>query len=64
MTEKRIRQTLDRVAAGSVTPAAAFQRIRELPFEDLGFAKLDSHRSIRRGIPEADAPVEIGRAHV
>jgi hypothetical protein len=69
MTEKRIRQTLDRVAAGSVTPAAAFQRIRELPFEDLGFAKLDSHRSIRRGIPEAvfgqgktaDQLVAIGR---
>jgi hypothetical protein len=53
MTEKRIRQILDDVAAGSVNPAAAFKRIRELPFEELGFAKLDSHRSVRRGIPEA-----------
>jgi NCAIR mutase (PurE)-related protein len=69
MTEKRIRQILDGVAAGSMTPAAAFKRIRELPFEDLGFAKLDNHRSIRRGIPEvvfgegksADQLVEIGR---
>ena len=52
MTEKRIRQILDGVAAGSMTPAAAFKHIRELPFEDLGFAKLDNHRSIRRGIPE------------
>jgi len=52
MTEKRIREILDGVAAGSMTPAAAFKHIGELPFEDLGFAKIDSHRSIRRGIPE------------
>jgi NCAIR mutase (PurE)-related protein len=35
-----------------MTASAAFTHIRELPFEDLGFAKLDNHRSIRRGIPE------------
>jgi NCAIR mutase (PurE)-related protein len=52
MTEKRIREILDGVAAGRMTPGAAFRYIRELPFEDLGFAKLDNHRSIRRGIPE------------
>jgi pyridinium-3,5-biscarboxylic acid mononucleotide synthase len=52
MTEKRIREILDGVAAGKMTPAAAFNHIRELPFEDLGFAKLDNHRSVRRGIPE------------
>src|SRR5260370_30253475 len=52
MTEKRIREILDGVAAGRMTPAAAFRHIRELPFEDLGFAKLDNHRSVRRGIPE------------
>jgi len=52
MTEKRIRQILDGVAAGKTTPAAAFKQMRELPFEDLGFAKLDHHRSVRRGIPE------------
>jgi NCAIR mutase (PurE)-related protein len=69
MTEKRIRQILDGVAAGSMTAAAAFKHIRELPFEDLGFAKLDNHRSIRRGIPEvifgegktADQLVAIGQ---
>ncbi len=69
MTEKRIRQILDRVAAGSVAPEVAFKRMRELPFADLGFAKLDSHRSVRRGIPEAvfgeaktaDQLVAIGR---
>src|SRR5208283_698431 len=52
MTEKRIREILDGVAAGRMTPGAAFKHIRELPFEDLGFAKLDHHRSMRRGIPE------------
>jgi pyridinium-3,5-biscarboxylic acid mononucleotide synthase len=52
MTEKRIREILDGVAAGRMTSGAAFKQIRELPFEDLGFAKLDNHRSIRRGIPE------------
>ena len=52
MTEKRIREILDGVAAGRMTATAAFKHIRELPFEDLGFAKLDNHRSVRRGIPE------------
>ena len=52
MTEKQIREILDGVAAGKMTPGAAFKHIRELPFEDLGFAKLDNHRSIRRGIQE------------
>src|SRR6202021_1580673 len=51
-TEQRIREIPDGGAAGRMTPGAAFKQIRELPFEDLGFAKLDSHRSIRRGIPE------------
>ncbi|MGB8683212.1 MAG: nickel pincer cofactor biosynthesis protein LarB [Candidatus Binatus sp.] len=68
MTEKRIREILDGVAEGKMTPGAGFKHIRELPFEDLGFAKLDNHRSIRRGIPEvifgegktADQLVAIG----
>src|SRR6202046_3075564 len=52
MTESRMREILYGVAAGRMTAGAAFKHIRELPFEDLGFAKLDNHRSIRRGIPE------------
>jgi len=52
MTEKRIRDLLDKVAAGKMTPASAFRMLGELPFEDLGFAKIDSHRSLRRGVPE------------
>src|SRR5579863_9608652 len=52
MTEKRIREILGKVADGRLTPAAALRTLRDLPFEDLGFAKLDSHRSLRRGVPE------------
>jgi NCAIR mutase (PurE)-related protein len=52
MTEKRIREVLGKVAAGRMTAIAAIRILRELPFEDLGFAKIDSHRSLRRGVPE------------
>src|ERR1700687_3946379 len=52
MTEKRIRDLLDKVAAGKMTSASAFRMLGELPFEDLGFAKIDSHRSLRRAVPK------------
>ena len=52
MTEKRIREILGRVADRSLTAAEAFKQLRELPFDDLGFAKLDNHRTLRRGVPE------------
>lgn len=47
---------LDSVREGTTKPAEAFARIaaamREQPYEDLGFAKVDHHRSIRQGFPE------------
>ena len=52
MTEKRIREILEAVASGKIDAAGAFDALKDLPFEDLGFAKLDSHRTMRRGIPE------------
>ena len=52
MTEEKIRRLLDQVAAGRLPPALALQRLRYLPFEDLGFARIDNHRSLRRDIPE------------
>jgi NCAIR mutase (PurE)-related protein len=52
MTEHRIRAILDAVAAGKTSAATAMRSLRELPFQDLGFAKLDHHRSLRRGVPE------------
>jgi len=52
MTEEHIRRILDQVAAGRMSAGGALKRLRHLPFEDLGFAKLDLHRTLRRGIPE------------
>ncbi|MGH7932398.1 MAG: nickel pincer cofactor biosynthesis protein LarB [Candidatus Binataceae bacterium] len=52
MTEARIREILERVAAGRMSAQSAMARLRDLPFDDLGFAKLDLHRTLRRGVPE------------
>jgi NCAIR mutase (PurE)-related protein len=52
MTEKKIREILDLVAAGGLGPDRALARLKHLPFEDLGFARLDHHRGLRRGAPE------------
>lgn len=52
MIEERLRLLLERVAAGRLDAAAALERLRHLPFEDLGFAKVDQHRALRRGVPE------------
>jgi len=52
MTEKKIREILELVAAGSLSSNQALARLKHLPFEDLGFARLDHHRGLRRGAPE------------
>jgi pyridinium-3,5-biscarboxylic acid mononucleotide synthase len=44
---------LDRVRRGEVDPAAALDRLAQLPFADLGFARADLHRELRQGAPEA-----------
>jgi pyridinium-3,5-biscarboxylic acid mononucleotide synthase len=43
---------LAEVAAGRLAPDAALDRLRQLPFEDLSFARIDHHRSLRQGHPE------------
>jgi NCAIR mutase (PurE)-related protein len=43
---------LEEVGAGRVSPLEAAERLKSLPFEDLGFAKLDHHRALRRGFGE------------
>jgi hypothetical protein len=53
MDPKRLRDLLDAVAAGRLAPEAAAERLAELPYADLGFAKLDLHRELRSGLPEA-----------
>jgi NCAIR mutase (PurE)-related protein len=52
MTEREIQQVLDGYKAGSLTIDDALGRLRQLPFEDLGFATVDHHRSLRQGFPE------------
>ena len=52
MNHERLRELLNAVQAGRVTPDEAVDRLRHMPFEDLGFAKLDHHRSLRCGFPE------------
>jgi NCAIR mutase (PurE)-related protein len=47
-----IERTLDRVRRGSLSVGAAMRRLKTLPYEDLGFAKIDNHRQLRRGFPE------------
>ena len=52
MNLERLEQLLGDVKKGSVTVNEAIEELRSLPFEDLGFASLDHHRSIRQGFPE------------
>ena len=52
MTRESLRALLQGVARGDVSPEEALARLEILPFEDLGFAKLDHHRTLRRGLPE------------
>jgi len=48
----QLRQLMDAVQSGEVTADTACDRLKNLPFEDLGFAKVDHHRSVRTGMPE------------
>src|SRR5258706_8681916 len=56
MTSLELQKLLDSVRAGTADPAAAVDRItaamRQAPFEDLGFARVDTHRELRQGFPE------------
>ena len=52
MDRKQIEAVLNEVRSGSSSVAEALERLRNLPFEDLGFAKLDHHRALRTGMPE------------
>ncbi|HVB58289.1 MAG TPA: nickel pincer cofactor biosynthesis protein LarB [Candidatus Acidoferrales bacterium] len=50
--ETDIRKFLAAFKGGEITLEHAIARLRQLPFEDLGFAKIDHHRSLRQGFPE------------
>jgi len=52
MDPNRLRELLEQVRAGAVSPEQALDRLKGMPFEDLGFAKVDHHRALRKGLPE------------
>ena len=53
MDREKVRALLEAVSRGAVTPEEALARLRALPVEDLRFARVDLHRSLRHGVPEA-----------
>ena len=53
MDREKVAALLEAVASGTITPAQALARLRDLPVEDLRFARVDVHRSLRHGVPEA-----------
>ncbi|HEY7404014.1 MAG TPA: nickel pincer cofactor biosynthesis protein LarB [Candidatus Angelobacter sp.] len=66
MNPSSLRKLLQEVRSGAVSPDEAVARLRHLPFEDLGFARVDHHRRVRSGMPEVifsqgKSPVQVAR---
>jgi hypothetical protein len=52
MDKQDIQHLLEAVRAGKLSVARALEQLRHMPYEDLGFAKIDHHRGLRQGFPE------------
>ena len=52
MTPQQVLELLEKVRQGTLTPDQGLERLKHLPFEDLGFARVDHHRTLRQGFPE------------
>jgi NCAIR mutase (PurE)-related protein len=52
MDQDQLRELFEQVRAGALDIDTAMGRMRHMPFEDLGFAKVDHHRALRHGMPE------------
>jgi NCAIR mutase (PurE)-related protein len=52
INEERLRALLSQVRSGELSEEEALARLRVLPYEDIDFAKIDHHRSLRQGLPE------------
>jgi NCAIR mutase (PurE)-related protein len=52
MNQSDLLKILESVQAGELSSAKALERLKHLPFEDLGFAKVDHHRALRQGFAE------------
>src|SRR3954452_14428261 len=53
MEESAVRRLLEDVRTGARSPDDAVAELRRLPYADLGFARVDHHRALRQGRPEA-----------
>jgi NCAIR mutase (PurE)-related protein len=53
MDPSSLRTLIERVASGDCAPDEAVRQLRRLPYADLGFARIDHHRDLRQGMPEA-----------
>jgi NCAIR mutase (PurE)-related protein len=53
MDASSLRTLVEQVASGACTPDDAVRQLRRLPYSDLGFARVDHHRDLRQGMPEA-----------
>ena len=52
MDRRQIEALFEQVRQGELSASEATERLRHLPFEDLGFARIDGHRGLRCGFPE------------
>src|SRR5215467_1309262 len=52
MQAELLRELLNEVRNGNRSVESAIETLRNLPFEDLGYARLDHHRALRKGFPE------------
>jgi NCAIR mutase (PurE)-related protein len=52
MDTTQLRILLEQVQSGSINPTEALEILRQLPYADMGFAKVDHHRKLRTGVPE------------
>ena len=52
MNSAALRKLFEQVRKKKLSADEAVERLRHLPFEDLGFAKVDHHRALRQGMPE------------
>lgn len=52
MKEKNLKALINKIKTGEIDVASALKKLKTLPYEDIGFAKVDNHRSLRQGVPE------------
>ena len=52
MKEENLKALIKKIKTGEIDVESALKKLKTLPYEDIGFAKVDNHRSLRQGVPE------------